>query len=191
MTRHRQFINAQSIMAVRFQSVRTFPMHLQLRYPGNAPCSLTWCDREVIGRHGCSLSAGRSRKPWCSACVCAVGRWIQTCDLVKIRVRDVCRGDRVAPRDEHAAQDLETCLVRNHWADTPRSLRADQIANAALREPSVSKSYKYAKASTSQRWQGRVAAARQWYAGPSDARTGCHTRPPDGRYPPAAGRASR
>ena len=42
---------------------------------------------------------------------------LRACDLVKLRVRDICHADRVAARDRHAAEDAAPGAVRDHRAD--------------------------------------------------------------------------
>ena len=43
---------------------------------------------------------------------------LRACDLVKLRVRDACHGDRLAARDRAAAKDAASRSVRNHAVDS-------------------------------------------------------------------------
>ena len=48
----------------------------------------------------------------------AIDSKLRSCDLVKLRVRDVCHGSVVAARDGHATKDSTASAIRNHGADT-------------------------------------------------------------------------
>src|SRR5450432_2498779 len=43
---------------------------------------------------------------------------LRACDLVKLRVREVCHGDRLAARAIASAKDPASCAVRDHGANS-------------------------------------------------------------------------
>jgi hypothetical protein len=54
---------------------------------------------------------------------------LRGCDLVALRVRDVCHGDQVATaRHRHAAQDSAPGPVRDHAGHSRRPAGVDQVA---------------------------------------------------------------
>jgi len=58
---------------------------------------------------------------------------LRACDLVRLKVRDICHGDRVAARaNRHATKDLSTCAVRDHRVHAGGRRRLDQGGRFAL-----------------------------------------------------------
>src|SRR5208337_4933783 len=51
---------------------------------------------------------------------------LRACDLLKLKVRDVCHGERVAARDRRATKDFKTRAVRDHGVDPDGFSRLDQ-----------------------------------------------------------------
>src|SRR5689334_6794197 len=51
---------------------------------------------------------------------------LRACDLVRLRVRDVCHGDRVAARHGDAAEDATSHAIRNHIINARRAAVLDQ-----------------------------------------------------------------
>jgi hypothetical protein len=56
---------------------------------------------------------------------------LRTCDLLKLKVRDVCHGERVAARAIVVQQkDFKTRAVRDHTVDPNRFSRLDQAVRS-------------------------------------------------------------
>jgi hypothetical protein len=58
---------------------------------------------------------------------------LRACDLLKLKVRDLCHGERVAARAIVVEQkDFETSAVRDHGADAERFSRLDQSVRSRV-----------------------------------------------------------
>jgi hypothetical protein len=65
---------------------------------------------------------------------------LRACDLVKLKVRDISHGERIAARAiVLQKKDLQTGAVRNHRTDAIRSGRLDQAVRLALGRLSLPK----------------------------------------------------
>ncbi len=58
---------------------------------------------------------------------------LRGCDLVKLKVRDVCRGTSLGSGDRDAAEDSAACPIRDHAADARRRADLDQARLPTLR----------------------------------------------------------
>jgi hypothetical protein len=62
----------------------------------------------------------------------AIDSKLRSCDLVKLRVRDVCHGSVVAARHGHATKDSTTGAIRNHGADARIIAEVDPSSRSSL-----------------------------------------------------------
>ena len=66
---------------------------------------------------------------------------LRACDLVKLKVRDICHGDRGgSPRHHHAAKNRPAGAIRDYRANTGSGKYLDQGCRTAIRRLPVPKS---------------------------------------------------
>jgi hypothetical protein len=65
---------------------------------------------------------------------------LRACDLVKLRVRDVCHGDRLAARDGASAKDPASSSVRDRAANPRGAGGVDHVSRAGVGRLPVSQS---------------------------------------------------
>src|SRR6476646_7400498 len=58
---------------------------------------------------------------------------LRGCDLVSLKVRDVCHGDQGNSRRSDATQDPASCAVRDHAGDARSGAEVDQAIRAEVR----------------------------------------------------------
>jgi hypothetical protein len=64
----------------------------------------------------------------------AIDSKLRSCDLVSLRVRDVCHGERGGgPRHDHATEDTAPGPVRDHGANSRVSLGMDSAGRPPIR----------------------------------------------------------